>query len=146
MEPLETSRYNCPRCNYKTDDRAHYIKHLNRKTPCPSLYSQQTQNDILASIEKPHKCPHCDKAFSQAHGLSRHKKTHTPEEVAATIAIHTHNTNSNNTDSHDTTNINTTNDSHDTNIQNLTIEHLSIQLLPFGKEDLSTMQMLCGIL
>lgn len=141
MENHDTSRYNCPRCYYKTELRADYIKHLNRKTPCPSLYSQQTQTDILASIEKPHKCPHCDKAFSQAHGLSRHKKSHTPEEIAATIAIHTHNT-----DSHDTTNINTTNDSHDTNnidnsiANNINIENLTIQLLPFGKEDLSTIQ------
>ena len=131
MENPNTARYNCPRCRYKTDDRTDFVKHLNRKTPCPSLYSQQTPTDILFSIEKPHKCPHCDKAFSQPHGLSRHKKVHTPEEIAASIAI-----NNNNTNSHNTT------DSHNTNIvgNSITIENLTIQLLPFGKEDLSTIQ------
>ena len=135
MENPNTSRYNCPRCHYKTDDRTNYIKHLNRKTPCASLYSQQTQADILSSIEKPYKCPHCSKSFSQPFGLSRHKKTHTAEEIAASIAI---NSNSNNThNSNNTTNIK---DSHDTINNNITIEHLTIQLLPFGKEDLSTIQ------
>ena len=137
MENPDTARYNCPRCHFKTDDRTKFIKHLNRKTPCPSLYSQQTQADILASIEKAHKCPHCNKSFTLQTNLHRHKKTHTPEEIAASIAINSHNTN---IDSHDTANTNI--DSHDIidNSQNITIEHLTINLLPFGKEDLSQIQ------
>lgn len=134
----ETARYNCPRCHYNTDHRTAYVNHLNRKTPCSSLYSNQTQSEILSSIEKPHKCPHCDKVFAHLSSFYRHNKTHTPEERARSIAI----TNTNNiNDSHDTNNI-TTNDSHDTNtnIQHLTIEHLTIQLLPFGKEDISQIQ------
>ena len=135
MDKPNTTRYNCPRCHYKTELRSDYIKHLNRKTPCPSLHSQETQSDILSSIEKAHKCPHCNKSFTQASNLSRHKKTHTAEEIAASIAI---NNNSNNTNSNNTTN---NIDSHDTiNNNSITIEHLTIQLLPFGKEDLSTIQ------
>ena len=141
---IDSARYNCPRCHYKTDARSHFINHLHNKTPCPSLYSEQSQSDILSSIVKAFKCPHCDKSFTKANNLSRHKKVHTPEEIARTVAINTNNTNTNNiSDSHDTTNINnTTNNSHDTNtnIQTLTIEHLTIQLLPFGKEDISQIQ------
>lgn len=128
MDNLEVSRYNCPRCHYKTDDRTDFVKHLNRKSPCQSLYSHQTQVDILKSIEKAFKCPHCNKSFTMACNLSRHKKTHTPEDLARTIEI--------NNNSHNTS---ITNDSHDTN-NIINIEHLTIQLLPFGKEDLSQIQ------
>ena len=134
MENNDTHRYNCPRCHYKTDDRTNFIKHLKRKTPCPSLYSEMSQLDILASIEKPHKCPHCDKAFTLKTNLSRHKKTHTDEERARTININTNNIT--NTDSHNTT----IDNSHSHNTNNISIANLTIQLLPFGKEDISNIQ------
>ena len=106
-------------------------------TPCPSLYGNQSKEDMLSSIEKPHKCPHCHKCFSHLSSFYRHKKTHTADEVDTSIAIN----NSNNTTNTTNTNI----DSHDTHIDNsvannITIEHLTIQLLPFGKEDLSQIQ------
>ena len=129
MEPRP--KYTCPRCHYKTDERCNYAKHLNRKTPCDSLYSVIPVPDLLALLnqEKQFKCDRCDKSYSQLHGLSRHKKVHTHEP---TIAIN------NTTDSHDT-NITTTNNSHNTTviIENL---HLTVQILPFGKEDISSIQ------
>ena len=86
-----SSRYNCPRCHYKTHDRTDFFKHLNRVKPCPSLHSDQSQSDIISSLEKPYKCPHCDKAFSHSSSFYRHKKTHPkveneePEERSAYI-------------------------------------------------------------
>lgn len=131
----ETTKYSCPRCHYKTDIKCNYVKHLNKKTPCQSFYSNVRPSDILSSIsvDKEFKCDRCDKSFSQLHGLSRHKKVHA-NELSTQV----------NVDSHDTeTNINSHNDSHDTNnITNnhITIENLTIHLLPFGKEDISLVQ------
>lgn len=81
MDNLSTSKYNCPRCHYKTNDRYHFTKHLNRKTPCPSQYSERSQADILTSIEKAHKCPHCNKSFTLQTNLDRHEKTHACEGI-----------------------------------------------------------------
>lgn len=75
-ETVEKRWYTCPRCHYKTFTRSHFIKHLNRVDPCPSLHSDRTQSEILASIKKPFQCPRCDKTFAHAPSLSRHKKEH----------------------------------------------------------------------
>lgn len=87
---MEQFRYNCPRCHFKTNDRTDYTRHINRMKPCPSLYGNQTVADILSAIEKPHKCPHCNKRFSHLSSYYRHKKTHTAthtaDEVSTSIA------------------------------------------------------------
>lgn len=132
----ENAKYNCPRCHYKTDDKFNYLKHLNRKKPCQTLYSSEQRSEIITAItlDKEFKCDKCPKSFSQIQGLCRHKKVHANEH---SVAI-TNNENSNNTTNNEHSH-NTNIDSHD-HINNITIEHLTIQLLPFGKEDMSTIQ------
>ena len=139
MENQEEHRYSCPRCHHQTDDRTNYIRHLNKKTPCQSLYSDISRSDILSGLkpDKEHKCDKCNKSFSHSSNLYRHKKTHA-NDPATTI---NNNTNTNIIDSHDTSIVSndTITDIHD-NINNITIENLTIQLLPFGKEDISQIQ------
>lgn len=138
----EAPRYNCPRCHYSTNHTSNYIRHLqSSKTPCQSLYSNIPIVDIIASLhpEKQHKCDQCCKSYSHAQGLSKHKKVHA-NDAPATTNIITNNNNTNNIiDSHDTTSTTVSNDIHD-NINHITIENLTIQLLPFGKEDISQIQ------
>lgn len=112
-------RYICPRCHYSSSKKCNLLDHLNRKTICPSKYSDMCIDDIKDKIvkdapeyNKTHKCDQCDKSFSHTSGLTRHIKSH--------VSV-TNNNISNIDNSVDTTN-NT--DNHDT-----------INLLPYGQEN-----------
>ena len=130
-------KYNCPRCHYSTDNNSHFIRHIKKKTPCTSLYSDVSAEEIIASMrpDKAFKCEKCSKSFTQASNLYRHKKTHvTDNPNEPTIAIN------NTTDSHDNITTNNINEnSHNTNviIENI---NLTVHILPFGKEDISSIQ------
>ena len=58
--------YNCPKCEYKTKYKSHYLNHLSRLKPC--------QKKII-EIEKDNKtiCEYCKKKFHKK-SISRHLK------------------------------------------------------------------------
>lgn len=122
--------YECPRCHYHTLNKYHYISHLKKKKPCPSLYSECDTATVLESIQtkerlyKQHTCKECNKCFSHASGLSRHMKTH--------IEINNchNNTTTNTSNSHNTTN---TINSNNPTTNNITISPV-INLNLFGQE------------
>lgn len=84
---MEELRYKCPRCHYMTDNKAHYIKHLQKKTPCKSLFSEISATDVLAQLnpEKAFKCKRCNKTFTQASNLYRHNKSHDRDTEETTL-------------------------------------------------------------
>lgn len=69
-------KYNCKNCDYKTDKKDNYNKHVNKKIPC-TLKSKNKHNidkNIGEKIEI--KCNSCSKLFSRADSLQRHNKTY----------------------------------------------------------------------
>ncbi len=52
--------YICKICDFKTCYRSHFVRHMRSHTG-----------------EKPYRCPHCQKAFSQSGRLTTHIRTHT---------------------------------------------------------------------
>ncbi|ARF12127.1 hypothetical protein Klosneuvirus_3_262 [Klosneuvirus KNV1] len=77
-------KYNCETCNYETNDKSNFNKHLNsqahskRKTSIHKVDIKVNKN-VNKNIEKlPSKfqCPNCDKNYSSAPSLSRHKKNY----------------------------------------------------------------------
>jgi uncharacterized C2H2 Zn-finger protein len=67
--------YECPRCHYSSENRCHYVKHLNKKKPCPTTFSNQSIEELIGELKvynKIYKCEYCDKSFSFQTGLSRH--------------------------------------------------------------------------
>lgn len=111
------SQHCCERCHYTTNLKANLIKHLNKKSICPSNYSQRTSKELLNELLQPkeHKCPYCNKTFSHVNSLYRHKQE--KHNIDNHNAI-------NNIDSHDTHNTN--------NITN----NITIQV--FGQEELKS--------
>ena len=78
---MEVPKYKCVRCHYATDNRNHYVRHVNNKTPCLALYQDVPQSEMISLLtaEKEFKCPECTKSFAHLQNLSRHKKVHTRE-------------------------------------------------------------------
>ena len=96
--------YICDRCHYETTRKSNFISHLNRKKPCPCIYSDCTIQDVAFKydlkikqiesqkipneshmipklekkknfkIKKFKKCPFCDKLFTLQTNLTRHLK------------------------------------------------------------------------
>ena len=72
--------FKCPRCGYDTIYKAHYIKHLNIITPCPTTLSSESREDIIQAIHKPDvkgmtvECSLCKKIITKKN-LLRHQTT-----------------------------------------------------------------------
>ena len=69
--------YECPRCNFSTLKRQNYIRHLNRKTLCDPIKSNESLDTIkehFGTINNSFICQ-CSKTFEYHSNLSRHKKT-----------------------------------------------------------------------
>lgn len=134
--------FECPRCHFEACSKQSLIYHLKKKKTCKPVYTNMPPGDILQTLvrdddePKLHKCGICNKEFSHASSLSRHKKkrhqtqgTTYIENSTNTSANHSHNT----SNSHNTTNT-TNNNSHNTNT---TINIQDVHIHPFGKEDIS---------
>jgi hypothetical protein len=137
--------YECPRCHYSSNNKCHYIKHLQKQKECLPTFSDKPSDKILEEfIEEKHsskkyKCDNCDKSFAFSSGLSRHVK-----EVHTTITInndshnhidnsHSHNTT--NTNSHNTHNTTNTTNTNSHNTTNTTISPI-ININIYGRENL----------
>lgn len=76
----------CDRCDYQTDLRFNFKRHLLKKVPCPPIKSNISPAEILKKliVEKDLKCPDCDCTYSSRSGLYLHRKKHheqQPEET-----------------------------------------------------------------
>tara|TARA_Y100000816_G_C26062728_1_gene558195 strand:+ start:497 stop:1456 length:960 start_codon:yes stop_codon:yes gene_type:complete len=75
-------KYVCKYCNYKTDDKRDYNKHLERKKHLKNVKiwkkNEKNLNDSIKkkcdSLFQKFICIYCDKSYSHASGLSKHKK------------------------------------------------------------------------
>ena len=70
--------YECPRCGYKTEQKARMRYHINRKNICPPIVKDINldKNKILEGIGKLVKsCKYCNKEFSRPDTKNRHEKT-----------------------------------------------------------------------
>jgi uncharacterized C2H2 Zn-finger protein len=128
--------YECPRCHYSSENKGHYVSHLKKQKSCPSTYSNEPMDKILAdfielkSTPKAHKCTQCDKSFSFQTGLSRHMK-----EAHITINNINNTTDNSNHHNDNSTHIdNSVDNSVTNNIHNT--YNITIQINPFGSENL----------
>lgn len=73
--------YCCPRCHYETQNRAKYVRHLQRATLCPNPYSSDSPQDILKNLvaehelKKIHVCSQCQARFAYKKNLDHHIAT-----------------------------------------------------------------------
>lgn len=69
----------CERCGFTASTRKYLIQHLRRKTLCRPVVSEAQPSDqldrILPSLERNHVCDACNKAFTCATNMHRHKRT-----------------------------------------------------------------------
>ena len=77
------SQYTCERCSYSTKNRADFISHLHRKSPCPTTFSDKDRTEILLVLQqpKPYQCKLCNKSFTSQVILSRHNKQIHPDTL-----------------------------------------------------------------
>lgn len=67
----------CERCGYTSTMKGHLKRHLMNKTPCSTIHSQQSREQLIHQLERPRKgtcvvCEWCDKSISKVN-LARHK-------------------------------------------------------------------------
>lgn len=74
--------FTCPRCDYKTNKRSNFIKHLTkRKTICPPTVADISLDYLIneytdtETFTKLYKCETCDKEFNSRSGIAYHKKS-----------------------------------------------------------------------
>ena len=68
----------CPRCNYSTSHKHHFVNHIYRKKDCPATIHFVCLESLREQYTKPNSiytCEHCSKSFKHQPNMSRHKKT-----------------------------------------------------------------------
>ena len=76
--------YSCPRCNYTTNIKFNFKKHLSLINPChDSLQSNISSHSLLLELSpskiKTHICKYCSKTFSFQQSKHKHEK-HCPQK------------------------------------------------------------------
>ncbi|ARF11661.1 hypothetical protein Klosneuvirus_2_97 [Klosneuvirus KNV1] len=68
-------KYNCENCNYETNDKSNYNRHLKSVAHLHVNANINSKLTLTVNSDRPSKfqCPKCDKTFTSAPGLSRHK-------------------------------------------------------------------------
>lgn len=75
------SLYKCEKCDKEFKQKSHYENHLNRKTSCIKIINNDSDDNIkLKSKENGHCCDLCGNIFSQSSSLYRHLKDRCPEK------------------------------------------------------------------
>lgn len=79
MDETETKIHTCARCHYETNDKYAMIKHLQRKSPCKTNYSEISCEELLKQYEREYadnavECDFCHKKFNHKNNLYVHKK------------------------------------------------------------------------
>lgn len=138
--------YTCLRCDYQTNNRTNFIKHLERKVPCPTTVNDVPISTMLSQLDKEdmggkYECKTCERKFSARSSLSYHRKhcKGLMDEVLALreqiIQLQALQRNS----EHHSGNIDVNNgDGSSTLIANghhNTVQQIHIHLHPFGQED-----------
>jgi hypothetical protein len=72
-------QFKCRRCNYETQYKCAYLKHLERKVPCEITNENISIQELLLQIKKvntetPYKCEYCGKYFNQSQGKYQHRQ------------------------------------------------------------------------
>jgi hypothetical protein len=73
------NKFVCKRCGYSTPSKFNLQKHLDRVNPCNSLLDNVSNRVLLEELKRKYnddspRCKLCDKTFTHASNLSRHKK------------------------------------------------------------------------
>lgn len=76
---MEELSFTCKRCGYETKYKNALIRHLEKKNACRATLDNIDVHTLSAELrktkkEKTHKCVACNKSYSQAAGLWRHKQ------------------------------------------------------------------------
>lgn len=79
--PLQTNhdhvyKYRCLRCDYQTNIRTHFMKHLNRKVACPPIMADVELSSMIPVKHGSgcYACSNCPKRYSSKSGLHYHAK------------------------------------------------------------------------
>lgn len=148
---MDDNKFTCKRCGYSTLYKANLYKHLDRVNPCDPTISD-IKNRILLEELKPkikddsHKCKKCNKCFTQASSLSRHKKTCKATLSSNTIDIDAYNQlqrtvdvlmnelKTLKTNQSGNTTINNTTINNTTTIENNVANNVAVNIRNFGEE------------
>lgn len=71
-------KYECTSCNYSTNDKSNFNKHLNRKKCSHDTQLQVTTSQNPESTNEKFICKHCHSIFTRQSNLSKHVKTCAP--------------------------------------------------------------------
>jgi hypothetical protein len=69
-------KFNCPKCDYKTNDKSNYNKHTSRNKciSLPPIIELPIELPIIQPIDKNYTCKFCDGSFKRMSNLTRHLK------------------------------------------------------------------------
>src|SRR5438132_1311169 len=76
-------KYSCKTCNYETDDKSNFNKHL--KSTSHNKLIKLVSEDANDKVPRSYDCK-CGKKFSHPSSLSRHKKTCNGVDLISTIS------------------------------------------------------------
>jgi hypothetical protein len=80
MDKEKDKVYVCPRCHYETDVKGNIMRHIGRKSLCPSTYSDCDKSTILRHLDqvpptsdnRRFVCTSCNKSFTTKSNLNAH--------------------------------------------------------------------------